>query len=217
VLFSDPRFIAVFKPAGVPVQPDRTGDPSLHDLVQAEHPTAMLVHRIDRPVSGVVLFALDGEAAAALSALFSEGRAEKIYWAIVHGRMEGDGEWEHRIVEDPRARKARIDDRHGAPVRTFHRSLAIGERYTLVELRPHQGRFHQLRAQCAAAGHPIKGDVKYGARRGEKDRSIGLHARSLRFPHPFRSGEVRIQAGPEGPQWDALLNILGAGTFKGSP
>ena len=87
--------------------------------------------------------------------------------------------------------------------------LSAGERYTLLELVPDGGRFHQLRAQCAAAGFPIKGDVKYGARRGEKDRTIALHARSVAFTHPFTGKPLSIEAdAPSGPLWAALLAPL---------
>lgn len=206
VLYVDTHIVAVNKPAGMPVQPDRTGDRSLLDVVREAHPDAHLVHRIDRPVSGVVLFARGADAAAGFGRLFREGLVQKTYWAIVHGRVEGGGQWAHRISEDPRSRKAWVDEADGVEARTQFRSLAIGDRYSLIELRPEQGRFHQLRVQCAAGGHPIKGDVKYGARRGERDRSIALHARELSFTHPFTGREMRISAPTPGASpWDRLL------------
>lgn len=218
ILFQDDHLLAVDKPAGLPVQPDRSGDPSLLDAVQALSPGAHLVHRIDRPVSGVVVFALTREVAAILGELFRDQRLEKVYWAIVHGKVEGEKEWRHWLMGDQRVRKSRrvAEGSEGAQeARVKVRPLAIGDRYTLIELRPDQGRFHQLRAQCAAAGHAIKGDVKYGARRGEKDRSIALHARSIAFAHPATRQPLTIMApAPSSPLWNGLLNIAGAAAFE---
>lgn len=210
VIHEDEQLLVVNKHGGVPVQPDRTGDRSLLDAVRDAYPDAQLVHRIDRPVSGAVLFARDARYLDPLHALFREHRVEKIYWAIVTGMVERDTEWVHHMVEDARSRKARMvgaDEAGAHEVRCDMKVLARGDRYTLIELRPAQGRFHQLRAQCAAAGHPIKGDVKYGARRGEKDRSIALHARSLAFVHPFIGKAMNMSApAPATPLWVALLS-----------
>lgn len=213
VLHSDEHLLAVWKPPGIPVQPDRTGDPSLLDAARAMAPEAGLVHRIDRPVSGVVLFSRTQRALDACNRLFREQIVAKTYWAIVHGRVEGPVTWTHRLVEDVRARKAHtvaIDEGRGQDATTGVRPLAHGDRYTLIELSPRQGFFHQLRAQCAAAGHPIKGDVKYGARRGEKDRSIALHARSLVFAHPITGIQTSIVAPPPATRlWEQMLALAG--------
>ena len=208
VLFEDEQLLAVRKPAGMPTQPDRTGDPSLLEILSRDRGSPVfLVHRIDRPVSGVVLFAKTNEVLAACHQLFREREVEKIYWAIVTGTVSAAARWQHRIEADPRARKSRVvegDAGKLAEVRV--RSLAVGDRYTLVELVPEGGAFHQLRAQCAAAGHPIKSDVKYGARRGERDRSIALHARAIRFVHPLTSEVIDITADPPTtPPWPDLI------------
>jgi 23S rRNA pseudouridine1911/1915/1917 synthase len=210
VLHRDGRLIAVHKPAGMPVQPDRSGDPDLLSAVQAVcGGRAWPVHRIDRPVGGVVLFALDEGSAAALSALFRGRRVEKRYWAIVEGRMES-GTLAHALQPDVRARKARTNTAGGRPVHATVSALAHGDRYTLVEVVPDGGAFHQVRAQLAAAGHPIKGDVKYGARRGRRGR-IELHARALAFVHPFTASPMCIAAPPPGePPWPALLAMVDA-------
>ena len=213
VLHSDEHLLAVWKPPGTPVQPDRTGDPSLLDAARALAPEAGLVHRIDRPVSGVVLFSRTDHDLDACNRLFREQLVAKTYWAIVHDHVDAATTWTHRLMEDAHARKARIvqaDEEQGQDATTAVRPLAHGERYTLIELSPQQGFFHQLRAQCAAAGHPIKGDVKYGARRGEKDRSIALHARSLAFVHPFTGIPIAIVAPPpETKLWGQLLALAG--------
>ena len=209
VLFSDGHLIAVRKPGGLPAQADPSGETHLLQLVAAAFPldrSLGLPHRLDRPVSGVILVTRTAEALAAMSALFARRAVAKTYWAIVAGRPPYAGTWEHRLVHDTRNHKARVtDDLSVAPARTAFRTLAHGDRYALVELVPEGGRFHQLRAQCAAAGFTIKGDVKYGARRGEKDRTIALHARSLAFTHPFTGEQVRITAEPPaGSVWGAL-------------
>lgn len=206
VLHRDEHLLVLSKPAGMPVQPDATGDRSLLDVARERVPDACLVHRIDRPVSGAVLFACTAAALDPCHRMFREHAIAKTYWAIVHGALSASCTWEHRLLEDGRARKARVvEGPAGRMVSTQVRPLTMGERYTLVELKPVQGLFHQLRAQCGASGHPIKGDVKYGARRGEKDRSIALHARSLTFVHPFTGSTACIEAPPpEGLLWQRL-------------
>jgi len=215
VLFSDPWLLAVCKPAGMPVQADPTGDEDLLTLLRRERKELglELAHRIDRPVSGLVLLACTHEANSALQALFRERHAEKRYWAIVEGKVEEKGHvlLEHRLVQDSRNRKARVSEAQAEEAsRTQVHMLARGDRYTLVECMPEGGAFHQIRAQLAAWGHPIKGDVKYGARRGEKDRSIGLHAREIRFVHPFTGMDIRIMAqAPQQGIWPVLCAAAG--------
>jgi 23S rRNA pseudouridine1911/1915/1917 synthase len=215
VLFSDPWLLAVCKPAGMPVQADPTGDEDLLTLLRRERKEGALelAHRIDRPVSGLVLLACTHEANSALQALFRERRAEKRYWAIVEGKVEENGPLvlEHRLAQDSRNRKARVSEAQGEEAsRTQVHVLARGDRYTLMECVPEGGAFHQIRAQLAAWGHPIKGDVKYGARRGEKDRSIGLHAREIRFVHPFTGMDMRIMAqAPQQGIWPVLCAAAG--------
>lgn len=216
VLFSDGHLLAVNKPGGLPAQPDLTGDPSLLDRLKTQYDGTVfgLPHRLDRPVSGVVLLTRTPESLAAISAVFAQRGMRKMYWAIVHGSPPSVGIWEHHLAHDARARKSRVTDvaeAHTAAKLRFRR-LAQGERYALLELVPEGGHFHQLRAQCAAAGHPIKGDVKYGARRGEPDRTIALHARSLAFVHPFTRADVRIEApSPDGVLWRALFSLADPG------
>ena len=198
ILYKDDHLCIVNKPAGMPVQPDGTGDPSLLDLVseQMRSDPIGLVHRIDRPVSGVVLFALDQHTLRIMNEQFKERRVHKIYWAIVEGKWEGsEHTLEHWLQHDAKAKKARISKKsEGESSRLKARLLAQGDRFALIEVIPEGGAFHQIRAQLAAAGHPIKGDVKYGARRGEKDRSISLHAHSIQFHHPATDELLLIEA-----------------------
>jgi 23S rRNA pseudouridine1911/1915/1917 synthase len=176
------------------------------DHVRSSYPSAGVVHRLDRPVSGAMLFARTVQALDPCHAMFRGHRVRKTYWAIVEGTVQAEGIWRHRIREDGRSRRARLSSEEEVrSVELGVRILALGDRYSLVELRPREGRFHQLRAQCAAAGHPIKGDVKYGARRGEPDRSIGLHARSLEFDHPITGRHLQVVAPPPAKRiWEQL-------------
>lgn len=193
----------VNKPAGMPVQPDPTGTPDLLSAVRAMHPGEVigLPHRLDRPVSGAVLFGRTEEALQALNRLFRERAVLKTYLAVVAGAVDTDLTLEHMLQHDPKAHRARVSDR-GVPVSLALRPLMRGDHYTLLEVRPQGGAFHQIRAQLAAAGHPIKGDVKYGARRGERDRSIALHAWSIALQHPFTGAALRVEAPvPDTPTW----------------
>lgn len=222
VLLEDPHLLVVSKPAGMPVQADPTGDEDLLSILRRERkePTLELAHRIDRPVSGVVLLARTSEANAAFHALFRERRMEKRYWAIVEGRVvETEVELRHRLVHDARKHKAvRSKSEEGEEAFTRVRLLAQGDRYALVECSPDGGAFHQIRAQLAAWGHCIMGDVKYGARRATKDRSIGLHARSLRFKHPITGARLLVEAPPPLTQpWPSLLALAGIAPSTGAP
>jgi 23S rRNA pseudouridine1911/1915/1917 synthase len=212
LLHADAHLVAVNKPGGTPAQADPTGDPSLLDALRAAYGHGVeLPHRLDRPVSGVLVAARTPEALRALNTAFASGRVRKVYWAIVEGLLHGHGTWQTVLTHDARARRARtVAPGEGRAVRLAWRVLRAGERYTLLELRPEQGAFHQLRAQCAAAGHPIKGDVKYGARRGEKDRTIALHARSIALLHPVTGADLLLEApSPDGALWRALVPVQG--------
>lgn len=218
VLFEDAYLLVVNKPSGIPAQPDPTGDPDLLSLLAAQRsgPSPGLVHRLDRPVSGATVLALEADTLAVLNALFRERAVQKRYWAIVEGSVSAE-QWvvlEHHLSHDTKANRARVF-KGGASTddiaRLRIRTLASGERYTMLEVEPEGGAFHQIRAQLSAAGHPIKGDVKYGARRGEKDRSIALHARSIAFDHPVTGKRMELRAAaPNAPLWNALIAVAGS-------
>lgn len=218
LLWSDAHFVAVNKPGGMPVQADKTGDASVLDDLRAQWRSEGidaepgLPHRLDRPVSGVLLLTRTAEALSSINVLFARHAVRKSYWAIVGGAPPEAGRWKHRLVHDPHIHKAFVAraEQEAVDAELHFTRLAQGDRYALLELVPTGGSFHQLRAQCAAVGHPIKGDVKYGARRGEQDRSIGLHARSLEFTHPFTGARQQVVApAPSSPLWSALLNMVG--------
>jgi 23S rRNA pseudouridine1911/1915/1917 synthase len=216
VLYEDNHCMAVIKPAGMPTAGDRTGDVSLLDLVRRyvkekyRKPGRVflgLVHRLDRPVSGVVLFARTSKAAARLSAQFRAGTIRKTYRAWVEGEPSAAaGEWTDWLVKDRARNVARVvvpnspGARHAA---LAYRTLEATAGAAHLELRPHTGRAHQIRIQLARRGHPILGDVKYGARRTQPG-WIALHALELTFDHPVRHEPVTIRA-PEPGGWRRLL------------
>jgi 23S rRNA pseudouridine1911/1915/1917 synthase len=220
----DDTLVIVHKPAGMPAQADPSGDADLLTAVRAalDDPRIELVNRIDRPVSGLVLLARRPEVLAELNRAMREREVTKVYRAIVEGRVELPAEGlflEHHLVHDTHVHRARVDgtgERTDAPSRLHVRVLTLGDRYTLVELRPEGGAFHQIRAQLGAWGHAIKGDVKYGARRGERGadgpaRSIALHAHSLQFRHPVTGLQVAAEAPlPDGRLWHALWPLAGS-------
>ena len=212
-IFQDAHIVVVDKVLGIPVQPDRTGDPSLLQAMQALFPGESVgsPHRLDRPVSGVTLFTLSAPALRAMDVLFREKRVTKTYLAIVEGRMEAAGELSHHLSHAGGTRKAKVAElTTGAEGNSRLRfsTKAVGDRFSLLEVVPEGGAYHQIRAQLAAAGHPIKGDVKYGARRGEPDRSIALHAWRMSFPHPITGSEMKVEAPmPARSIWPALLAL----------
>jgi len=205
VLYEDNHLISVNKPAGMLVQGDRSGEKSLMDVVKEyirdryQKPGNVflgLVHRLDRPVGGVVLFARTSKAASRLMRQWKAHEVRKTYWAVVEGRPEPDqgriqghirksGKRVHTAQEgDPGAKEAVLE----------YRTLAHKEAVSLVEVALITGRKHQIRIQLSQAGCPIAGDVKYGARAFLEDKTIRLVARSLTFRHPVTGREMTIFA-----------------------
>jgi len=206
ILHSDNHVLCVAKPACVPTVPDDSGDPSALDLAKAwvkaefDKPGAVylgVVHRIDRPVSGVLCFARTSKAAARLTSAFQERRVAKRYLALVEGRLAGEGEVAQHLVKKGSknvVRVAREGDPGARRAVTRYRAVASEGGRTLVALEPVTGRPHQLRVAMATLGHTIVGDLKYDAAAPLPDRSIALHARSLRVPHPTLDGDVQAVA-----------------------
>ena len=201
VIMDDPDFIVVNKPPGVPVQKDKSGDLPLVSLIadQCQIPLH-LVHRIDRPASGLVIFAKNKTALATLNQQFRERVVKKCYWAVVPRKeIPNKGQLIHYLRKDGKKHKAIVAKQklaHYLESILNYEVIALIENYQLLKIQLETGRFHQIRAQLSAIDCPIKGDVKYGARRKNQDRSIHLHARELKFYHPITGEGIEVSAFP---------------------
>jgi 23S rRNA pseudouridine1911/1915/1917 synthase len=213
ILLSNQQLLAMNKPGGMAVQSDKTEDMSLHQLAEiyCKHPVKV-VHRIDRPSSGVVVFAKNKKAAMELSKQWKEGVVSKYYLAVVKKGQLREGLWEDLLWHNTKNNKSYVVDHmdDGAKVAKMKvEKLGEIDRYQLLGIELITGRHHQVRAQLAHAGFPIKGDVKYGARRGHKDRSIRLHAYSLSFNHPVSGERVELKSTvPADGVWQAFDELL---------
>ena len=199
VLYEDNHLIIVNKNCSEIVQGDKTGDTPLSEMLKAwlkekyNKPGNVFVgvtHRIDRPVSGAVLFAKTSKALTRLNEMIREGRIRKIYWALTEQAPDPlSGELCHYILRDGRANRSRACDAPKADAKQ-----GAGTHYTLVEVELLTGRHHQIRAQLSKIGCPIRGDLKYGARRSLPGGGISLHSRSVEFEHPVRHEPVAVTA-----------------------
>jgi len=216
VLIKNHQFCVINKLAGQPVQPDKTGDVSLLDMSEKYfHHKLYLVHRLDRPVSGLILLAKKPASAAQLSELFKTRKVEKTYLALVENELpEAEGSLVHQIDPSPIKNnkshtKEDAEESTDKLAVTNYKVLGKTTKYTLVQLNPITGKHHQIRAQLSAVGCPIKGDVKYGARRGNKDRSISLHAWKISFAHPVTKEMNTFEAPlPEENLWQACNEFI---------
>jgi len=218
IIYEDNHIIAVNKNCHEIVQSDKTGDIPLSDMLRAwlkeryAKPGNVFIgvpHRLDRPVTGAVLFAKTSKALVRLNEMFRRGEIRKTYWAIVKNRPpEAEGELTHWLVRDEKLNKSRAYDSEkpdSKQAALHYRLVSQSDRYYLLEIELKTGRHHQIRAQLAKIGCAIKGDLKYGAERSNPDGGISLHARSLRFVHPISKQEVEIIAGtPDDNLWQAL-------------
>ena len=218
VIYEDNHLIAVNKSCGEIVQGDKTGDQPLSESLKIwlkekyNKPGNVFVgvtHRLDRPVSGIVLFAKTSKALARLNGMFRTGAIKKTYWAIVKRcPSQPEGELTHWLVRNEKQNKSYAYDteQHNSKKAILHYKLiARSENYFLLEIDLKTGRHHQIRCQLAKMGCPIKGDLKYGFERSNKDGGISLHARSAAFTHPVSKQEITIVAPvPNDPLWKAL-------------
>jgi 23S rRNA pseudouridine1911/1915/1917 synthase len=206
ILYEDNHLIALNKRAGDLVQGDKTGDKPLPDLIKAyikdkyNKPGNVfcgVIHRLDRPTTGIVLFARTSKGLERMNAAFKNRETKKQYWALVEGKLEDGRDLQHYLKKSSKTNKSTVFKRPEPEAKEALLSFKVlntGDRYSLVEIDLHTGRHHQIRAQFSAIGHPVKGDVKYGARRGERDKSICLHSRNLTFEHPTTKELVNIIA-----------------------
>ena len=223
ILYEDNHLIAVNKLPSEIVQGDKTGDvPLSEDIKQYikqkyNKPGNVylgVIHRIDRPASGVVVFARTGKALTRMNELVKERKIEKIYWAIVKVRPENDeGELRNILLKNEKKNKSFIVDskEKGAKEAILtYRLINESRDYKLLEINLLTGRHHQIRAQLSAIGCPIKGDLKYGFDRSNKDASISLHARSVSFIHPVSKQQINILADPpKDTLWNYFSENLG--------
>ncbi len=209
VLYEDNHLIAVNKRVGEISQEDSSGDTTIGDLIKAyikerdAKPGNVylgVLHRLDRPVSGAILFARTSKAASRMSRLFRDGEIEKRYWAVVANRPPADaGTLVHYLKRDSSKNKSFIVDenhRTGTRAELSYELVTESDRYYLIEITMSTGRHHQIRAQLSTIGCPIKGDLKYGFPRSDRGGGIHLHARSLSFHHPVRGERITIIAPP---------------------
>jgi len=208
VLYEDNHIIVVNKQSGEIVQGDKTGDTPLSDIVKTylkekyNKPGNVflgVVHRLDRPVSGVVLFAKTSKALPRLNKLFAEHeKVKKTYWAIVGNKPPQESDTlTHWLTRNEKTNTAKAYDRevpNSKKAILDYRLIAASQRYFLLEIQLHTGRHHQIRCQLAKIGCPIKGDLKYGAPRSNPDGSICLHARHLELEHPVTHEILSITA-----------------------
>lgn len=215
ILYEDNHLIIVNKFSGDIVQGDKTGDKPLSEIVSEfiawrdKKPGAAFLgvpHRIDRPVSGIALFAKTSKALERMNELFRTSEIQKKYWAVVGVRPSvPEAELRGFITRNEKQNKSYISQtpKPGSKEAILrYKVLLSSDNYHLLEIELITGRHHQIRAQLAYLGSPIKGDLKYGAPRSNPDGSISLHARSIRFIHPVKREELYIEAPvPQDPLW----------------
>ncbi len=200
ILYRDPHLIIAAKPAGVPSQPDPSGQPDLLTALQSIHPAASLIHRLDTPTGGVMVFGLTPKATAKLCALVQDHSLfRKEYLAVLPAPpTEASGTLTDHLFHDKQKNKAFVTDgkRKGSKEASLDYSTlhALPDGHTMILVRLHTGRTHQIRVQFASRGLPLVGDGKYGSR--EKAPFIGLWAYKLTFPHPITGKQITASTCP---------------------
>ncbi|WP_264509938.1 RluA family pseudouridine synthase [Flavobacterium sp. N1719] len=220
VLYEDNHLIVVNKRVGDLVQGDKTGDTPLSDIVKAylkkkyDKPGEVflgVVHRLDRPTTGLVVFARTSKALERMNALFSNRETQKTYWAVVKNvPPKSEDTLIHYLKRNPKNNTSKAHSKEVPDSKRASLSYSIIkklDRYLALEIALHTGRHHQIRAQLAAIGCPIKGDLKYGFDRSNPDGGIHLHARSLHFVHPVTKLPLTLIAPvPQEVLWQSIEN-----------
>ncbi len=218
VKYEDNHIIIVRKESGEIVQGDKTGDLPLSETVKSYIKTAYakpgavflgVVHRLDRPVAGLVVFARTSKALSRMNDMFRKGEVRKTYWAVVSNcPKEMSGTLTHWLVKNEKQNKSYVVEATAKDAKKAvlnYRVLAHSDNYSLVEVELLTGRHHQIRCQLAAIGCPIKGDLKYGAKRSNPDGSISLLARSVDFIHPVSKQHIHVESEvPDEKLWKEL-------------
>ncbi len=207
VIYEDNHLIIVNKASSEIVQGDKTGDKPMSEMVKEylkekyNKPGNVfcgVIHRLDRPTSGIVVFAKTSKALSRLNKMFRDDEVEKVYWAIVQNRPVSDkGTLTHYLIKDERKNKSSAYNTERANTKKailYYSLIAQSDNYFLIEVKLETGRHHQIRVQLAKIGCPVKGDLKYGAKRSNRDGSISLHARKISFIHPVSKKEIDVTA-----------------------
>lgn len=222
ILYEDNHLIAVNKPSGVLVQGDKTGDEPLSEKLKqfikikdkkAGDVYLGVPHRIDRPTSGIVLFAKTSKALSRLNKMFQDQEIEKTYWAVVKNKPPREQDvLVHYLSRNPQKNKSFASIKESSDSKKSELAYEVIyelSNYYLLAIYPKTGRHHQIRSQLSFIGCPIKGDLKYGFDRSNEDAGISLHARSIRFTHPVKGEEVYIEAPPPKSEkvWKAIRRL----------
>ena len=221
VLFEDNHFIAINKNVSDIVQSDKSGDKSLEEIVKKYIKEKYqktgdiflgVAHRLDRPVSGVLLFARTGKALQRINKMFQERRIQKIYWTIVKNKPPKNSDYLlHYLVRnsDKNVNKAFTKEvAQSQKAELNYKLIGSSNNYFFLEIKPLTGRHHQIRAQLQAIGCPIKGDLKYGFVQTNYNGGIHLHARKMEFIHPVKNQSIQIIANPpKDILWDEYVKI----------
>ncbi len=219
ILYEDNHIIALNKRPSDIVQGDKTGDKPLSEKlkdyikIKYDKPGNVFLgvtHRLDRPVSGVVIFAKTSKALSRINELLRERKIKKKYWAVVSNKpAEESGHLVHYLKKNQQKNMSFSFNEEGKDrlkAELLYKYISKSDKYHLLEVELLTGRHHQIRVQLSAIGCPVKGDLKYGAPRSNKDASIHLHARSLEFMHPVKKEKIVIVADPPGdPIWNYFL------------
>ena len=220
ILYEDNHILIVNKPPKIPVQGDKTGDTTLLDLGKEyikktyNKPGNVylgLPHRIDRPTSGIVILSKTSKSLSRMTKLFREKNIKKTYWAIVKNELKPEsGTLTHFLKKNRRLNKSFVGTSNQEGFLKSELTYTLKQvlnNYFLYEVLLITGRHHQIRTQLSHVGSPIKGDIKYGADRTNKDGSIHLHSREIKFIHPIKNEKMKIQAPPPDDSiWTACIN-----------
>ena len=222
VLYEDNHLIAINKRVGDIVQGDKTNDPPLSEIVKAylkqkyNKPGAVFLgvaHRLDRPTSGLVIFAKTSKALKRMNQLFVDKKIDKTYWALVKNVPQNQKDTlTHWLKKNPKTNTTKVytkEVKDSKKAILHYKILLKLQRFTLLEIKLETGRSHQIRSQMAYIGSPIKGDLKYGAKRSNTDGGIHLHAKKVKFIHPVSKDSIVINASPPDEiLWNECLKMI---------
>lgn len=221
ILFEDNHLIAINKRSGEIVQGDKTGDICIVDELKSflkkrdNKPGNVFVglpHRLDRPTSGVLLLTKTGKALSKINKLFHDREFDKTYWAIVRNKPPKNSDrlvhWLRKNEKQNKSYASDIEKNGWQKAELAYKIIASSDNYYLLEIKLFTGRHHQIRVQLSEMGCPVRGDLKYGFDRSNRDGSISLHARELEFLHPIKNEQIKIIAPvPQENLWQVLENM----------